>query len=184
MNDRKLGRREFLQAVGATALLAGLSHFRFLNITASTALASPLDGCAPPAVPDYCDPGDQDSDICPDINATSSDVCLPSQGETDICDASANEPDDCNSADQPPDKCVPGQGDPDGCEQPPVNTPDTCRKTPDDHDICPDGPRAMATSATRPGRRPTRTSALPWSKSRTAARCRRSRISVASQEPT
>ena len=120
---RLLNRREFLRVAGAATAMAGLSHFQLLNLT----FAAPQDACDPQqAVPDYCNPG-EDSDICPDGNTTSSDVCIPEMGEMDECMPDMHEPDICDPAE------------PDQCEVPPGGR-DTCETTPDDVDICPDGP--------------------------------------------
>jgi hypothetical protein len=138
MNEKKIDRRKFLQAVGAAAALAGLSHFRFLNIDAHIALANPLDACDQgQAVADYCNPG-EDPDTCPDPTATSSDVCIPERGEPDEC-MTGVDPDICDPADQPPDKCDPAHSDPDECERPPGG-PDTCGPPGSGNpDVCPDG---------------------------------------------
>jgi hypothetical protein len=146
MFSKKMDRREFLKIVMASAAAAGLSHFRFLNF--GGVLPVLADGCGHPAgildtcndmMVDYCNPG-EDYDVCPDPNggASSSDVCVPEQGEMDEC-APPSEPDICDPADSEPDICDPAAGLPDQCEVPPGG-PDTCfPQPPSTADICPDG---------------------------------------------
>jgi hypothetical protein len=135
MAKKPINRREFLKTVLAGAAAAGLGHFRILNF--GGAVPALADACGV-GVPDYCNPG-EDDDLCPDPNqATSSDVCVPEQGEMDEC-IPTSEPDVCDAVTEPlPDICAPDIGDPDECEVPPGG-PDTCMTAPDDPDICPDG---------------------------------------------
>lgn len=133
---KPMSRREFLKLLAAGATAAGLSHFQFLNFGGVNPVLA--DACAPPGVPDYCNPG-EDPDICPDTNATSSDVCIPEQEELDECLPAQFEADICDLADSDPDICDESAGDPDVCEVPP-GLPDTCKTAPDNVDVCPDGP--------------------------------------------
>ncbi|MFN2282818.1 MAG: hypothetical protein ACK2UQ_00230, partial [Anaerolineae bacterium] len=136
MSDRKMNRREFLKVVIASAAVAGLNHFRFLNFGGMANVLADNVGCDV-GIPDFCDPQEGNPDTCPDPNSSGSDVCVPELGEWDEC-LPPSDPDICDPVAPPPDLCIP-PGDPDECEVPPGG-PDTCMTAPDDADICPDGP--------------------------------------------
>ncbi len=136
MFSKKMDRREFLKVVVASAAAAGLSHFRFLNFGGAGTVLADYYGCTD-VIPDYCDPQEPGNvDTCPDPSTSSSDVCIPEQGESDEC-IPMSEADICDPVNPPPDICAP-PADPDVCEVPPGG-PDTCMTAPDDPDICPDG---------------------------------------------
>ena len=143
MEDKRLGRREFLKLAIASAAATGLTHFQFLNIAAQEAIPQEIcdaDECVPGQVPDICQPQPGGSvDVCaPNAVPTEPDLCYIAAGVTypDMCDPGVGDVDVCSPAVSPPDECV-STGDQDFCDGGQDST-DICAAGQDLQDTCPD----------------------------------------------
>lgn len=129
MDDKKLGRREFLKLAVATAAAAGLSHFRVLNF--GGAGVAHAGSCAGDIEnPDWCKPLIGFTDEC--VPPTDPDECQPMFNDPDLCSGQPGDPDYACWPFVTPDTCT-SLADQDLCD--PGQEPDECQP-PDDVDSC------------------------------------------------